>query len=82
MLALMPCHLGDGHTGLGAGPDNLQFELGAIEPSLGGLGGASVARHGVHYVHRAHYLRISAALQYGLAGRILQHCYAILQNSR
>jgi len=63
-------HPGNGRTGLGAVPDNLQLEFGAGEPSLGGLGGASLARHGVHDVHRAHYHRISAVLQYVLAERI------------
>lgn len=68
--AVLQCNPGNGRTGLGAGADNLQLELRAVEPPLGGLGGASVARHGVHDVHRAHYLRISAVLQYVLAGRI------------
>jgi hypothetical protein len=48
----------------------LQLEFGAVKPPLAGLGGASLARHGVHDVHRAHYLRISALLQYVLAGRL------------
>ena len=68
--AVLQCHPGNGRAGLGAGCDNLQLEFGAVEPSLGGLGGASVARQGVHDVHRAHYLRISVVLQYVLAGRI------------
>lgn len=54
--AVLQCQPGDGRAGLSAGSDNLQLELCAAEPSLGGLGGASVARHGVHDVHRAHYL--------------------------
>jgi hypothetical protein len=48
----------------------LQLEFGAVKPPLAGLGGASVTRHGVHDVHRAHYLRISALLQYVLTGRL------------
>jgi hypothetical protein len=38
----------------------LKFEFGAVITSLGG---ASFARHGVHDVHRAHYLNLSAAIQ-------------------
>jgi hypothetical protein len=55
----------------------LQFEFRAVEPSLGGLGGASVARHGVHDVHRAHYLWISASIQGVLAGRIPTLCISV-----
>lgn len=68
--AVLQCQPGNGRTGLGAGSDNLQFELWAVEPSLGGLAGASVTRHGVHDVHRAHYLWISAILQYVIATRL------------
>ena len=67
---MLHCHPGNGRAGLGAGSDNLQFEFGTVEPSLGDLGGASLARNGVHDVHRAHYLWISAGLQCVFAGRI------------
>ena len=68
--AVLQCHSCNGRTGLGAGTDNLQFEFRAVEPTLGGMGGASVARLGVHDVHRAHYHWISASIQGVLAGRI------------
>jgi hypothetical protein len=35
------------------------------------LGGASFARHGVHDVHRAHYLNSSVGLQDGMPSRLL-----------
>ena len=63
-------HPSNGCAGLGARPDNLHLELSAVEPPLAGLRGASVARHGVHDVHRAHYLWISANLQGVLTGRL------------
>ena len=68
--AVLQRHPGNGRAGLGAGSDNLQLKFGAIEPSFGGLGSASVARHGVHDVHRAHYLWMSASIQGVFAGRI------------
>jgi hypothetical protein len=53
---VLQCQTGNGCTGLGAGCDNLRFELWDVKPALRDLGGVSVARHGVHDVHRAHYL--------------------------
>ena len=50
--------------------ENLQFELKAVEPALGNLGGASLARHGVHDVHRAHYLNLFALIQDGMPSRL------------
>ena len=44
-------------------------ELRAVEPPLGGLAGASLARHGVRDVHRAHYLNLFALLQDGTPSR-------------
>ena len=51
--------------------DNLQLELSAVEPALGDLGSASLARHGVHDVHRAHYLSNSptSTIARGLVGQ-------------
>ena len=54
-----------GHTSYGgicsgASRNHLKFEFGAV---ITPLGGASFARHGVHDVHRAHYLNLSAAIQ-------------------
>lgn len=44
----------------GACRNHLKFEFGTV---ITPLGGASFARHGVHDVHRAHYLNLSAAIQ-------------------
>ena len=54
-----------GHTSYGgicsgASRNHLKFEFGAV---ITPFGGASFARHGVHDVHRAHYLNLSAAIQ-------------------
>ena len=57
---MLHCHPSYGGICSGACPNNLKFELGTVIPSLGG---ASFARHGVHDVHRAHYLNLSAAIQ-------------------
>ena len=48
--------------------NNLKFEFGTVIPSFGS---ASFARHGVHDVHRAHYLSQSAATQDAAPGRLL-----------
>ena len=45
---------------LAALADSLEFELWTVKPPLGAFG-ASLARHGVHDVHRAHYRRGSAS---------------------
>ena len=68
--AMLQCDPGNGRSGLGAGAYNLQLELRAVETPLAGWCGASFARHGVHDVHRAHYLWMSARLQGVFAGRI------------
>ena len=68
--AMLHCHPGNGRAGLGACADNLQSEFGTVGTPLGAQGGASLARNGVHDVHRAHYLWISAVLKCVLAGRI------------
>ena len=68
--AVLHCHPCDGRAGLGAGADNLQLELWAVEPPCARWCGASLARHGVHDVHRAHYLWMSASFQCVFAGRI------------
>ena len=44
----------------GACRNHLKFEFGTV---ITPLGGASFARHGVHDVHRAHYLNLSATIQ-------------------
>ena len=62
----------NGRARLRAGLDNLQLELRAVEPALGCLAGASLARHGVHDIHRAHYLNLFAALQDGMTS-LLRH---------
>jgi TnpA family transposase len=54
---------------LAALTNSLEFELGAVKPALGDFG-ASLARHGVHDLHRAHYRRGSACAQDVFAGRI------------
>ena len=41
-----------------------------VELTFWGLGGASLARHGVHDVYRSHYLWMSAFPQCVVAGRI------------
>jgi len=68
--AVMQGHCGDGGAGLGAGAHHLELEFRAVEPAFGGLGGASIARYGVHGVHHAHYLCLSAGFQWGFAGRV------------
>jgi hypothetical protein len=54
---------------LAALTNSLEFELGAVKPAPGDFG-ASLARHGVHDLHRAHYRRGSAYAQDVLPGRI------------
>ena len=75
--AVLLCHCGNGRARLGAGADNLQLEFSAVEPPLGSLGGASIARHGVHDIHRAHYLWTSESLQCVFAGRIPMNLQAV-----
>jgi hypothetical protein len=62
---------GGGNRGarLTAFPYYLEFELGTVKTSLGNFG-ASIARYGVHDLHRAHYLRNSTPAQDVLPGRI------------
>ena len=55
-----------GSASLAALADSLEFELWTVKPSLGGFG-ASLARHGVHDLHRAHYRQGSALAQDVLA---------------
>ena len=62
-----------GGTSLAALADSLAFELWTVKPTFGDFG-ASIARHGVHDLHRAHYRRGSAAAQYVLAGRLRGGC--------
>lgn len=57
---MLQSHSSNGRAGLRTCLDNLQLEFSAVEPALGDLGGASFARHGVHDVHRAHYLNSKA----------------------
>jgi hypothetical protein len=65
--AVLQSHSSNGRPRLSACLDNLQLEFSAVEPALRNFGGASVARHGVHDVHRAHYLNSSVCLQDGMA---------------
>jgi hypothetical protein len=67
---VLQCHSSNGRARLCACLDNLQLEFSAVEPALRNFGGASVARHGVHDVHRAHYLNSSVCLQDGMASRL------------
>ena len=60
---------GNGCPWLAALPNHLEFELRTVKTPLGNFG-ASIARHGVHDLHRAHYRRGSAAAQVVLAGRL------------
>jgi hypothetical protein len=50
-------------------PDHLEFELWTVEAPLGDFG-ASIARHGVHDLHRAHYRRGLAWAQDVFTGRL------------
>ena len=58
--AMLHGHTSYGGICSGASRNHLKFEFGAV---ITPLGGASLARHGVHDVHRAHYLNLSAAIQ-------------------
>ena len=69
--AVLQSHSSNGRARLRACLDNLYLELKAVKPPLGALGSASLARHGVHDVHRAHYLNLFAVLQDGMASRLL-----------
>ena len=60
--AVLQGYCSNGRARLRACLDNLQLEFRAAEPALGDLGGASLARHGVHDVHRAHYRNLFAVL--------------------
>ena len=70
--AVLQGHSSNGRARLPACLDNLQLEFWAVEPALGDLGGASFARHGVHDVHRAHYLSSSVSHQDGMPSRLLR----------
>ena len=66
--------VGQGHAGhrgaaLTALLRDLALELGTVKTSLGAIGGC-FARHGVHDLHRAHFLLNSASHQDVLPGRI------------
>jgi hypothetical protein len=67
---VLQCHSSNGRAWKRACIDNLQLEFRTVEPAFGDLGGASFARHGVHDVHRAHYLNSSVGFQDGTAGRL------------
>jgi hypothetical protein len=67
---VLQCHSSNGRAWKRACIDNLQLEFMTVEPALGDLGGASFARHGVHDVHRAHYLNSSVELQDGMPSRL------------
>jgi len=54
---------------LAALTNSLEFELGTVKPALGDFG-ASLARHGVHDVHRAHYRQGSALAQDVFSARL------------
>jgi hypothetical protein len=58
-----------GGASLAAFANDLEFELGTVKPPLGDFG-ASLARHGVHDLHRAHYRLGSAHAQDVFTGRI------------
>ena len=60
---------GDGAAGLATLRYPLEFEIGTIETPFGNFG-ASLARHGVHDIHGAHYLPPSAHLPGVFPGRI------------
>ena len=68
--AVLQSNSSNGRAGLRACLDNLQLEFRTVEPALGDFGGASFARHGVHDVHRAHYLNLFAVLQDGMPSRL------------
>ena len=68
--AVLQSNSSNGRAGLRACLDNMQLEFRTVEPALGDLGGASFARHGVHDVHRAHYLNLFAVLQDGMPSRL------------
>ena len=68
--AMLQGYGSNGRARLCACLDNMQLELWAIEPALGRLAGASLARHGVRDVHRAHYLSLFALLQDGTPSRL------------
>ena len=68
--AVLQSHSSNGRARLRACLDDLQLEFRAVEPALGDFNGASFARHGVHDVHRAHYLNLFAVLQDGMASRL------------
>jgi hypothetical protein len=70
IYAMLQCQASNGSTRSGACTGSLQFELGAVKQSLGRLGSASFARRGVHGVHHAHYLNLSAAIQGVMDGRL------------
>ena len=67
--AVDQCHAGHGGTALTALLRDLSLELGTVKTSRGAIGG-SFARHGVHDLHRAHYLGNSASPQDVLPGRL------------
>lgn len=73
--AVLHCHPCDGRAGLGAGADTLPLEPWAVEPPCTRWCGASLARHGLHDVHRAHYLWMSASFQCVFAGRLLTNTH-------
>ena len=61
-------HDGHGRSGLVAILGGLGLDLWAVNASLGPIG-LSFARHGVHDLHRAHYLLNAASPQGVLPGR-------------
>jgi len=67
--AVLECNGCNGGASLTALAHSLEFELWTVKPPLG-IFGVRLARHGVHDLHRAHYLRGSARAQDGLPGRI------------
>ena len=68
--SVLQSHSSNGRSWLSTCLDNLQLEVSAVEPALRNFGGARVARHGVHDVHRAHYLNSLVAHQDGMPSRL------------
>jgi SAM-dependent methyltransferase len=68
--AVLQSHSSNGRSWLSTCLDNLQLEVSAVKPALRNYGGASVARHGMHDVHRAHYLNLLVGHQDGMPSRL------------
>jgi hypothetical protein len=70
----------NGGASLATFANDLEFELWTVKPPLGDYG-ASLARHRVHDLHRAHYRRSSARAQDVFTGCLRESCGGVAQEA-